>query len=96
MENDYHEKIKRLYDHCERIVERSKGKRLTTIRKAAKALRMQQPEVMEMAEDLSEQGLLVLIKVKTISRMTKKRKARILDLSSADWQLEPVKMGAII
>ena len=89
MENDYHEKIKRLYEHCERIVERYKGKRFTTIRKAAKALRMQQPEVTEMAEDLNDQGYLILI-------VAKKSRGGYSDLPNADWQLEPVRVGAKI
>jgi len=59
----------------------------TTIRKAAKALRMLQSEVLEMAEDLHDQGYLIINVAHGVQGMG------CYKLSKADWELEPLEVS---
>lgn len=81
---DYYHQCRRLYKHCDRIFEKSGRTRFTTIRKAAKTLRMLQSEVLGMAEDLNEQGFIIINVACGILGVGCSG-----DYPTADWELEP-------
>jgi len=88
---DYHLQCRRLYEHCERIFQKSGRTRCTTVRKAAKALRMLQSEVVGMAEDLNEQGYLIINVAMGITGV-----GYSSELPTADWELEPLEVESDI
>jgi Mn-dependent DtxR family transcriptional regulator len=86
---DYHRECKRLYKHCNRIFERSGGTCYTTVRKAAKSLRLWESEVVQMAEDLNDRGYLIINVAQGIQGSGHRK------LKQADWELEPIEADDI-
>jgi hypothetical protein len=86
---DYHTECQRLYDHCNRIFEKSGKTKFTTIRKAAKAVRVWESEVLQMAEDLSDRGCMIINVAHGIQG------AGHAKTKKADWELEPIEVDQL-